>query len=141
MPQHKKLPEPPEEAKIFSQRLTQKIHTYLKRHKSLPFSKYMEMALYSPNQGYYSAGLPKFGRLGDFVTAPEISPIFSRCLARQAAQVLRTLDNASIIEFGAGSGAMAEGIMLELAATEQLPERYYIIEISADLQMRQQQRF
>lgn len=140
MSQHKKLPEPTQEAKDFSQQLTQKIHSYLKRHKSLPFSKYMEMALYTPNQGYYSAGLPKFGRTGDFVTAPEISPIFSRCLARQAAQILKNLENASLIEFGAGSGAMAEVIMLELASIEQLPERYYIIEISADLKARQKER-
>lgn len=140
MPQHKKLPEPSIEAQEHSAQLSKKILGFLKRHKSMSFAQYMEQALYTPGLGYYSAGLPKFGRSGDFITAPEISPIFSRCLARQAAQVLAELDNGNILEFGAGSGAMAEAVLLELQTLNKLPERYYILEISADLKDRQQQR-
>lgn len=139
MAQHKNLPEPCAEAKTLSLTLFKHIQTYLKRHKTLSFSKFMEMALYTPNLGYYSAGLPKFGRSGDFITAPEISPIFSRCLARQAAQALNHMSTASLIEFGAGSGAMAADILQELKTLGVLPERYYIVEISAELQQRQQQ--
>lgn len=99
----------------------------------------MEMALYTPQLGYYAGGLPKFGKAGDFITAPEVSPIFSRCLARQAAQVLSQLDEPNIVEFGAGQGTMAKDILLELDAMQQTLNRYYIVEISADLRERQQQ--
>lgn len=140
MSQLKKLPEPSLDAIAHSKKVSQKILSHLKRHKLMSFSKFMEMALYSPGLGYYSAGLPKFGREGDFITAPEVSPIFSRCVARQAAQVLAKLENGNMLEFGAGSGAMAEAILLELADLEQLPERYYIMEVSTDLRLRQKQR-
>ena len=140
MSRAKKLPEPTPEAKAHSEKLSKKIQSYLKRHKSMLFSQFMHQALYTPNLGYYSAGLPKFGRSGDFITAPEISPIFSRCVARQAAQVLKELEQGCIVEFGAGTGAMAEAILLELDELAQLPEIYYILEVSADLKARQQER-
>lgn len=99
----------------------------------------MQMALYTPGLGYYASGLPKIGPRGDFITAPEISPIFSRCLARQAIQVLQTLDQANIIEFGAGKGTMAKDILLELEACEHPIDNYYIVELSADLRQQQQE--
>lgn len=104
----------------------------------LDFARYMELALYAPGLGYYSAGARKFGAGGDFVTAPEISALFSRGVARSCADVLRTLDGGDVLELGAGSGAMAADVLRELAACDALPERYCILERSADLRERQQ---
>jgi SAM-dependent MidA family methyltransferase len=103
----------------------------------LSFERYMEMALYEPGLGYYSAGARKLGADGDFVTAPEISPLFSRCLARQCAQVLTELKGGDILELGAGSGVMAADILLEMQSLQCLPNRYLILEVSADLRERQ----
>jgi SAM-dependent MidA family methyltransferase len=100
----------------------------------------MELALYAPGLGYYAAGSRKFGSEGDFVTAPEISPLFSRCLARQCAPVLEALGGGGdILEFGAGSGAMAVHVLRELAALERLPAHYFILEISPELAQRQRE--
>jgi SAM-dependent MidA family methyltransferase len=104
---------------------------------SISFARYMELALYAPGLGYYSAGATKFGEAGDFVTAPEMSPLFSRCLARQLLPVLATTGN-QVLEFGAGRGVMAADILSELAANDALPERYCIVELSAELRQRQQ---
>jgi SAM-dependent MidA family methyltransferase len=133
------LPEPSEEAKQHSAQLSQKIQRALGRHPNLSFPQYMEMALYTPGLGYYASGLPKIGERGDFITAPEISPLFSRCLARQVSQVLPQLDSPNILEFGAGQGTMAKDILLELHRLSQPVEYYYIVELSADL--RERQRF
>jgi len=70
----------------------------------ISFAEYMHHALYAPGLGYYSAGTTKFGEAGDFVTAPEVSPVFGRVLARQCAEVMAEIDSPSILEFGAGSG-------------------------------------
>lgn len=105
----------------------------------LPFSAFMQLVLYEPGLGYYSAGARKFGEGGDFVTAPEISPLFGRCVARQCAQVLAVTGGA-ILEFGAGSGALAAEVLETLAAQGALPERYRILEVSAELRDRQRQR-
>jgi SAM-dependent MidA family methyltransferase len=102
----------------------------------LAFERYMEMALYEPGLGYYSAGARKLGADGDFVTAPEISALFSRCLARQCAQVLADI-GGDILELGAGSGVMAADLLAELNALETLPNHYCILEVSADLRERQ----
>jgi len=102
------------------------------------FARFMELALYEPGLGYYSAGAHKLGAAGDFVTAPEVAPVFSRCVARQCAEVLATLGDADILEFGAGSGAMAATVLEELARLEALPARYCILDVSADLRERQQ---
>ncbi|MGE5027655.1 MAG: class I SAM-dependent methyltransferase [Betaproteobacteria bacterium] len=104
----------------------------------IPFSRFMQLALYAPGLGYYSAGLHKFGKGGDFVTAPEISALFGRTLARQAVQVL-DLAGGCILEIGAGSGRLAFDLLTELALLDRLPERYLILEVSADLRERQQQ--
>ena len=99
----------------------------------------MELALYAPGLGYYSAGSAKIGSSGDFVTAPEISDLFSRCVARQCAQVL-SVTGGEILELGAGTGRMAAAVLESLAATGVLPERYSILEVSADLAERQRER-
>ena len=107
---------------------------------SLPFSRFMELCLYAPGMGYYSAGRRKFGPGGDFVTAPEISPLFGRALARACAPLLASLGaGAEILEFGAGSGQLAIDLLGELALLDCLPERYLILERSADLRLRQQE--
>jgi SAM-dependent MidA family methyltransferase len=106
---------------------------------SIGFDEYMAMALYTPGLGYYSGGAQKFGAAGDFVTAPELSPIFSRCLARQVMDAWRQLDVRQVIEFGAGSGVMAADMLLEFAAQDVLPERYFIVELSGELRARQRE--
>jgi SAM-dependent MidA family methyltransferase len=105
----------------------------------LSFERFMELALYAPGLGYYSAGSAKLGAGGDFVTAPEISDLFSRCIARQCAAVL-TRTGGEILELGAGTGRMAAALLTELAAQRVLPERYAILEVSADLAERQRER-
>lgn len=103
------------------------------------FDRYMEMALYEPGLGYYSAGAARFGSAGDFVTAPLVSPLFSRTLARQCAECLGNLGAAAVVlELGAGTGDMAADVLAELETLGQVPEQYLILEVSATL--RQQQR-
>lgn len=103
----------------------------------ITFADYMQVCLYQPGMGYYSAGLSKIGVAGDFITAPEISPLFSQAFARHIADVL-TQSGGDCLEFGAGSGKMAGDILLQLAQRQCLPAHYYIIEASADLRVRQQ---
>ncbi len=108
----------------------------------ISFEHYMKLALYAPGLGYYSGGAAKFGQEGDFVTAPEISSLFGRAVARQAAQVLElTDDGGDILEFGAGTGKLALDLLLELERLNRLPRRYFILEVSAELQQRQHQLF
>lgn len=139
MPSHKNLPHPSEDAQQISARLSKQIRSSLQRHKSMSFAQFMHKALYTPELGYYSNHLPKIGQSGDFITAPEISPIFSRCIARQASQVLAQLEDPNMIEFGAGRGVMAGDILLELERNQQALTRYYIVEVSADLKQRQKE--
>ncbi len=103
----------------------------------IDFARYMEVALYEPGLGYYSAGAAKFGPAGDFITAPEISSLFSRCLASQCAEILQALGGGDILELGGGSGVMAADILDELEALGALPQHYFILEVSADLRERQ----
>jgi SAM-dependent MidA family methyltransferase len=107
---------------------------------SISFAEYMQLALYAPGLGYYSAGSTKFGAAGDFVTAPEISPLFGRVLARQCAGVLEQVERPAVLELGAGSGALAEQVLSTLEAQGRAPERYLILEVSPDLRERQEQR-
>jgi SAM-dependent MidA family methyltransferase len=102
----------------------------------LAFDEYMDAVLYAPAQGYYSAGATKFGAAGDFVTAPEISDLFARALARQFADVLAET-RGGVLEVGAGSGRFARVALEELARLDALPERYAILDVSADLRARQ----
>lgn len=106
---------------------------------AIPFYQFMELALYAPGLGYYSAGCNKLGPEGDFITAPEIAPLFSRCLANAIQPVLATLPIRQILEAGAGSGVMAADLLAELAVIDPSPVQYSILERSADLQARQKE--
>lgn len=130
------LPIPSPNEIALSNALLSQIMAEIKAEGSISFARYMELALYAPSLGYYRNGYAKFGKDGDFVTAPEISPLFSYCMANQAAQFLKGGD---IIEFGAGSGVMAADILLHLHKTQALPRHYFIIEISAELQALQRE--
>ena len=103
----------------------------------ISFARYMQLALYEPGLGYYSAGARKLGAAGDFVTAPEVAPVFSRCVAVQCEEVLRSLGGGNVLELGAGSGVMAAELLGELARRDCLPGRYWILDVSADLRERQ----
>jgi len=105
----------------------------------LAFDDYLRIVLYAPGLGYYSAGSQKFGRGGDFVTAPEVSGLFGRCVARQCAEVLQQT-GGDVLELGAGTGALAASVLATLCELGSLPQNYYILEISADLRARGQQR-
>jgi SAM-dependent MidA family methyltransferase len=130
------LPEPPDELKLLSERLQKRIATVIRKQESISFSRFMEMALYEPGLGYYSAGLRKFGEGGDFVTAPELGNVFARCLARQVEQVGNSLGDYAILEIGAGTGRLASDLLGALQGAS-APSRYLILERSADLRRQQ----
>ena len=130
------LPEPDAYALAHSERLVQHIRDQIGAHGGwIGFARYMELALYAPGLGYYMAGARKLGREGDFVTAPEISPLFGETLARQVAQALDA-GLEEVLEIGAGSGALAASLLAELERVGQMPRRYLILELSADLRER-----
>ena len=104
----------------------------------IPFHRYMEMALYAPGLGYYSGGARKFGEGGDFVTAPELTPLFGQTLAAQVEEILR-VSAPELIEVGAGSGLLAADLLRELERRNCLPERYGILELSGELRARQRE--
>ncbi len=108
-------------------------------HGALPFDRFMETALYAPELGYYVNGRRKLGEAGDFVTAPEVSPLFGRCLARQVAECLGNLGGGAVLEVGAGSGSMAADVLNELETLDALPQRYQILELSPSLQQAQRE--
>lgn len=134
------LPQPGADALDHSRKLQAVLQREIAARGAIGFERYMDLALYAPGLGYYSAGAHKFGAAGDFVTAPEISPLFSRCVATQCAEVLRALGGGSILELGAGSGVMACDLLAELARDSCLPDAYLILEVSADLRERQRAR-
>lgn len=130
------------DAKAHSERLAALIRDQIASNGgALPFWRFMELALYAPGLGYYSAGATKLGEGGDFVTAPELGPLFAECVADALAPVLAGLgDDAVFMEIGGGTGAFAEAALERLAASHRLPARYAILEPSADLRQRQQLR-
>jgi SAM-dependent MidA family methyltransferase len=130
------LPVPDADALAHSANLVALIRSEIAACGWMPYSRYMALALYAPGLGYYSGALQKFGRDGDFVTAPELSPLFGRCVARQLAQ-LTALSAPHIIEAGAGSGRLAVDLLSELDRLGSAPETYRILELSADLRARQ----
>lgn len=135
------LPEPDAAALEASRRLATAIRDEIAAAGGwISFARYMELALYTPGLGYYSAGAQKFGREGDFVTAPELSPLFAQALARQAAQVLAAT-GGDILELGPGSGRLALDLLDALAALGQTPSHYLMLEVSADLRERQRALF
>ena len=132
------LPQPSPEAADHSRQLSAAINREIVACGGwISFSRFMELVLYEPGLGYYSAGARKIGAAGDFVTAPELSPFFGRALAHQLAEFM----DASIpfvLEVGAGSGCLAADLLRELECLGKLPERYDILDLSADLRERQQ---
>ncbi len=115
--------------------MRERLRDEIAEHGALPFDRYMELALYAPGIGYYSGGAPKFGAGGDFVTAPELTPLFGGCVARYCATALRPGDE--LIEFGAGSGRLAVDLLRALDELGVTEIRYTIIELSAELRARQ----
>lgn len=135
-PQSIELPAPPPDALATSAVLVRAIASEIAASGgSISFARYMELALYAPGLGYYMAGARKLGRDGDFVTAPEISPLFGRAVARQLAPLVAS-GLAEILEIGAGSGALAADLLLELERLGSPPRRYLILELSSDLRSR-----
>jgi SAM-dependent MidA family methyltransferase len=139
---HAALPEPSPDARAHSDRLVELIRGQIRAHRgAIPFSRFMELALYAPGLGYYSAGARKFGAEGDFVTAPELGTVFARCVADAIAPVLDSLGpDACFFELGGGSGAFAEVALLRLRELGEVPSAYWLLEPSADLRQRQQAR-
>jgi SAM-dependent MidA family methyltransferase len=131
------LPIPGADALAHSARLTAKIAREIADAGGwISFTRYMELALYAPGLGYYSAGSAKLGSAGDFVTAPEISSLFGQALAREIAANLSP-DTPDLLELGAGSGKLACDLLVELESMNKLPRRYLILEVSAELRQRQ----
>lgn len=131
------LPTPSAESKEYSQQLSDLVQIKINESGGwISFSDFMHMALYTPNFGYYSGGSQKFGDIksggGDFVTAPEITPLFSQALAKQVGQVL-ALTQGDILELGAGTGRLAADLLLALDSLAQLPRHYFIMEVSGHL--------
>jgi len=138
MPVQPQLPAPTDDALAHSRQLTDAIRDEIVRQGGqIPFRDFMQLVLYAPGLGYYVAGSRKLGADGDFITAPEISPVFSHCLAQAIAPALQNLSEANILEVGAGSGVMAAEILRHLSQIDQLPEHYYILELSGELRERQ----
>lgn len=132
------LPVPSDDALQHSNKLTALIGEHIRAENGIPFSKYMELAMYAPGLGYYSAGASKFGDEGDFVTAPELGPIFAACVAESVAPVLQQLGpEAKFLEVGGGTGAFAKVALMRLMELDALPDRYLILEPSAQLKARQ----
>ena len=134
------LPAPDAASAAHSRRVADYISQQIEeRGGSISFAEFMQHALYAPGLGYYVSGTTKFGAAGDFITAPEISPLFGQVLAIQAASVLQQLDDGQILELGAGSGVLAATMLRKLSLLNALPDRYYILEVSPDLVQRQQE--
>ena len=134
------LPQPDIEAQEASQALHRLIAQEILRHGGrISFARYMELALYAPQLGYYTGGAAKLGSAGDFTTAPEITPLFGAAIAGFASEVLPHTGN-QIMEFGAGTGNLAADVLTELHHRGCPPEQYYIVELSGELRSRQEQR-
>ena len=127
------LPTPSQDAQKHSQQLQGLIQQAIKKAGGwIDFSQFMQLALYAPQLGYYSAGNQKFGTGGDFVTAPEISELFGQTLAQQVAQIL-ALSGGSVMELGAGTGRLAVHLLHALEHLDRLPDQYCILDVSDHL--------
>ncbi len=126
-------------AEEHASRVAEEIRSEIKQNGPMSFSRFMEIALYAPGLGYYCVGTEKIGVKGDFVTAPEISPLFAECLAGYCEKVLSRHQSPAILEIGAGTGRLALGILKSLEKRGCLPERYYILDISPELKQRQRE--
>lgn len=127
------------QSQALSQQLAHLIQQKIKNNDGwISFADFMQMALYTPGFGYYAGGAKKFGSGGDFVTAPEISPLFAQTIALQAAQVLASTQG-DLLELGAGTGKLAADLLLELQILNQLPKQYFILEVSDHLRQIQRE--
>lgn len=137
---HTDLPTPSADAQAASRALSAHIAARIEANGGwLPFVEFMDMALHLPGLGYYAGGSLKFGQAGDFVTAPELTPLFGQALARQVAQILAVLPAPTLLEVGAGSGRLAADLLLALETLDALPDRYEILELSGELRARQRE--
>jgi SAM-dependent MidA family methyltransferase len=128
------LPVPDAQARAHSARVVALVRDEVGRAAGfMPFTRYMELVLYAPGLGYYVAGAQKFGEAGDFVTGPEMTPLYGAALATQIASILVTIPGAQIVELGAGSGALAATVLVALAQAGAAPPRYRILEVSPPL--------
>lgn len=132
----KNLPKPSEEALEISSKLDKHIREKFANQEVIEFDRWLSEVLYAPKLGYYTNALPIFGAKGDFITAPEISPFFGRCVWNQVLQILEQCESKYVLELGAGSGAMAKQI-LEASGSEKI--KYFILELSADLKSLQKE--
>ncbi|WP_313246733.1 class I SAM-dependent methyltransferase [Stenotrophomonas rhizophila] len=139
---HSPLPTPDTDALAHSDQLAAALRAeILANGGAMPFARFMELSLYTPGLGYYSAGASKFGQSGDFTTAPELGPLFAATLANAIAPVMQQLGpQARFMELGGGSGAFAEVLLKRMLELDALPDRYAILEPSADLRERQRDR-
>lgn len=134
------LPVPSSDALAASHALQHLIAADIERNSgAISFARYMELALYAPDLGYYSGGSAKLGKDGDFTTAPELTPLFGAALAHVAAAIIAQ-SAPRILEFGAGTGKLAFDILTEMAAIGVHVERYSIVELSGELRARQQEK-
>ena len=139
-PSNLTLPAPSVDARSHSERLAASMRAEMDANAGrITFQRFMQMALYAPGLGYYTSATDKFGPEGDFVTAPEISALFSRCVARQIEEIAGQLGTRTVLEIGAGRGVMAAQILLACAENNVAIDRYLILETSADLRARQHQ--
>ncbi len=128
----RELPPPDAAALEHMARLEASIVAEIRACGSMPFSRFMELALYAPGLGYYVAGAHKLGAGGDFITAPELSPLFGAAVAQQIAEHMAP-DCDTLVELGAGTGRLAADVLRELERLDRLPGRYCILEVSPDL--------
>jgi len=132
------LPPPDADARAHSERVAAAVRDEIRRCDGwISFARYMDLALYAPGLGYYAAGATKLGADGDFVTAPEMSPLFGAALAVQLRAILAATTRREVLELGAGTGRLAADVLMALSATGALPARYRILETSPDLRERQ----
>ena len=132
------LPTPGTEALAHSDRVAAHIRGEIERDGGfIPFTRYMELALYAPGLGYYVAGARRFGAAGDFVTGPELTPLYGAAMARQLSPILAASHGRQIVDLGAGSGALAASLLQAFAAADALPVAYRILEVSPALRAQQ----
>lgn len=135
------LPVPDADQQAHSARLAAVLRDEIRTDGPIPFSRWMERCLYAPGLGYYSAGSTKFGAAGDFITAPELGPLFAQSVVTSILPVFAAVGpRRRFLELGAGSGAFAEAALIELALQHAAPDEYAILEPSADLRARQRER-
>ena len=133
------LPAPDSDASAHSAVLLAHIREHIAQSGGwISFADYMALCLYAPALGYYMAGARKLGAEGDFITAPELSPLFGQCLAQwlMRSDGVMHPDSDGILEIGAGTGVLAAAMLEELEQQQALPARYFILELSADLRQR-----